>query len=73
MADISLRPWNSGRNAPSGCDCFRAVAIFLLTSRYELVETDDGNFGSITDSGEWTGLIGMLKDQVSILRIYGPI
>ena len=33
---------------------------------YEVKESPDGEFGAINDNGEWSGLIGQLKEKVGL-------
>ena len=40
--------------------------IHTIFPRYEVYEVQDNQYGALDENGEWTGLIGMIVNGVSI-------
>ena len=41
--------------------------MITCTTRYEVYEVNDGQYGAMGEDGKWTGLIGMIERGVCIV------
>ena len=53
-------------------DLFKQLAK-MLHFTYEIYHSPDGQYGSVTENGTWSGLMGELVNKVGTLRYTSPV